>query len=188
MKEMTDIELFLLVKSKNKEALEVLYDRYIKLLYSFVHKMCPDDQLTKDILQKIFIRLWTTESHYDATRGLFTSWLFTVARNITIDVIRSERKHLLAAIDIDDRVTIKEDDSNNPEMRLLQSLKREEIHKSLKHLSQEQRSIITLTYWKGYTLSETAKLLNIPLGTVKSRLHQALKNLRYHFQQEEEVL
>ncbi|MGV2787158.1 sigma-70 family RNA polymerase sigma factor, partial [Clostridium perfringens] len=158
MKEKHDAELMRLVNGKHRHALEELYDRYIKLVYSFVMKFCNgNEDKTKEIIQLVFLRLWTTNSHYDPAQGSFVNWLLTITRNICIDYLRKEKKHTQhhqeeheefadAANEIEHRVF-----SNNIAMEKFK-------------LPTAQRKLIDLLYWKGYSLSEIAKLEQEPLG------------------------
>lgn len=92
MRDLSDYELMLLVKQKNRMALSILYDRYATLIYSFALKSMKEEFFAKDIVQKVFLRLWTTQSDFNPDKGKFTSWLLTITRNITIDEIRKKRR------------------------------------------------------------------------------------------------
>src|SRR4051794_39925754 len=93
MQNLSDMELMKLVLSKQSFALEQIYDRYAKLVYSFALKSTKDEAASRDIVQLVFTRLWTTERSYDSSKGHFINWLLTITRNITIDLIRKEKKH-----------------------------------------------------------------------------------------------
>jgi RNA polymerase sigma-70 factor (ECF subfamily) len=93
MRDRTDGELMQLVLAKNRAAFEQLYDRYVKLVYSFALKSVKREQAAREIVQHVFTRLWTTESGYDASKGQFVNWLLTITRNMTIDYLRKERRH-----------------------------------------------------------------------------------------------
>lgn len=173
MKDKSDIELYLLVRQKNKDALSELYDRYIHLLYSFLIKMTGDEFVTRDIIQKIFLRLWTTNSEFDGSKGKFISWLLVLSRNIAIDHLRSEQRHRIRTKSLDEEHVFR----HVPET-VERMFEHDDVYQVLNMLSEEQRKLLYLMYWKGYTLNETAKALNIPEGTAKSRLHQILKKLR----------
>nr|WP_312024155.1 sigma-70 family RNA polymerase sigma factor [Bhargavaea beijingensis] len=83
-----------LIKEKKSSALEEIYDRYIKLIYGFTFKfMNGNEESTKEVVQLVFLRLWTTKSGYDSEKGSFVNWILTINRNICIDYIRKERIH-----------------------------------------------------------------------------------------------
>lgn len=179
MKEKNDAELMRLVNEKHRHALEELYDRYIKLVYSFVMKFCNgNEDKTKEITQLVFLRLWTTNSHYDPAQGSFASWLLTITRNICIDYLRKEKKHTQHHPDEHEEIA-------DPADEIERRVNTNNIAMAKNKLPTAQRKLIDLFYWKGYSLSEIAKLEKEPLGTVKSRLHQALKGLRKHLELED---
>jgi len=179
MKENYDAELMILVNEKHGHALEELYDRYIKLVYGFVMKFCNgNEDKTKEIIQLVFLRLWTTNSQYDPAQGSFVNWLLTITRNICIDYHRKEKRHTQHYQEEHEEIA---DFANVIEQRVNTN----DIEIAKNKLPTAQRKLIDLLYWKGYSLSEIAKLEQEPLGTIKSRLHQALKGLRKHLELED---
>ncbi|WP_144549824.1 RNA polymerase sigma factor [Bacillus sp. X1(2014)] len=181
MQNLSDADLMLLIKAKHRPALEELYDRYIKLVYSFVIKSTKDQDKAKVIVQAVFTRVWTTETGYNPEKGQFVNWLLTITRNITIDHHRKEKKDAsLVSIDQDQLEQIPGSHANNPAEILSRKHVREQIQKAYQYLSKNQIELIQWLYWEGYTLSEIAEMKKEPIGTIKSRLHQTLKVLRKH--------
>lgn len=182
----TDGELMKLIRMKRREALEQLYDRYGKLVYSFAMRAAGNEALARDIVQLVFTRLWTTRAEYDAAKGSFVSWLLTVTRNIAIDELRRERRH--SADTPMERVAeqLEAPEAYNPETDLMRKSAASEVAIASRQLTAPQRKLIELLYWKGYTLQQIAEMNGEPLGTVKNRLHQALKTLRRHLQSHRE--
>ncbi|WP_438448359.1 RNA polymerase sigma factor [Gorillibacterium sp. sgz5001074] len=184
MKAMTDAELMKQVMEKHRPALEELYDRYVKLVYSFALKATRNEQMSRDIVQLVFTRLWTTKSGYDPAKGQFVSWLLTIVRNLTVDCIRRERRHAVPeTADIGAWEELAASPDQEPEQVLSRTLVREELREAYSRLSDSQIRLIEQVYWQGYTLSEAAQSSGEPLGTVKSRLHQSLKLLRKYLQE-----
>jgi RNA polymerase sigma factor (sigma-70 family) len=182
MQNKSDAELMRAVLKKQREALEELYDRYIRLVYSFALKATKNEGQARMIVQLVFTRLWTTEKGYDESKGNFVNWILTITRNCMIDEVRREKKHQDQIQwspkrweQVNDR-----DEKNNPESVVLNTEKKERIQNAFKWLSQSQVQLLQLLYWEGYSLSEIAELNKEPLGTIKSRLHQTLKLLRKH--------
>lgn len=167
--------------------MEELYDRYVKLVYSFAIKSLKDEQKARVIVQAVFMRLWTTEKGYDPGKGQFVNWLLTITRNITIDHVRKEKREQAAvAIEPKEWEQIPDAAENDPENIVTRKLAQERIKQSYRFLSQSQAELIHRLYWEGYSLSEIALMRNEPIGTIKSRLHQALKILRSHLVSEKE--
>ncbi|MBW7459337.1 RNA polymerase sigma factor [Paenibacillus sepulcri] len=182
MQNLSDYELMLLIKHKRHSALSVLYDRYSALIYSFAWKALRDEPAARDIVQSVFMRLWTTESEYDPDKGRFTSWLLTITRNITTDWLRRKRREDagLASFLPEELEQIPDTYTASPEDRVERESLKEEIRDAYCHLSKQQIMLLEHFYWQGYSLNELALLYNQPLGTVKNRLHQTLKILRRH--------
>jgi RNA polymerase sigma-70 factor (ECF subfamily) len=180
MKMKTDQELMQLILQKNRLALDEIYDRYVNLIYSFALKFTKGDQeATKDIVQQVFLRLWTTTSHYDSEKGKLANWLLMVTRNISIDHLRKER-HYNQNIVLQDFHEHQADMSAQDVLQLVsKNLMTKEIRRAQNKLTEAQRRLITLLYWEGYTLKEIAEMEKEPIGTIKNRLHQSLKKLHY---------
>lgn len=182
MKRKSDAQLMDLVNRKRHAALEELYDRYIKLVYSFAFKLSnQNEEKTKEMTQLVFLKLWTTNSTYDPTKGSFINWLLTLTRNVCIDYIRKDNLHneKVKNYNPDESMNVA-DPSNTIEEKLI----RDEIACAKSKLSSSQKRLIHLLYWQGYSLAEIARLENEPLGTIKSRLHQSLKQLKKHIEME----
>lgn len=181
MQTRSDADLMQLVMQKHRPALEELYDRHIKLVYSFALKATRNEQQAKVIVQAVFTRLWTTEKGYDTEKGHFINWLLTITRHIAIDHLRKEKRERVV-IPIDDArwEAISDHPVNDPAEVVSRKLIREQVERAYRYLSKSQIELIQSLYWEGYSLSEIAKMRNEPLGTIKSRLHQTLKILRNH--------
>lgn len=180
LKEKLDQELMALVIKKHRPALEELYDRYIKLIYGFIFKFTNgNEEKTKEIVQLVFLKLWTTNSSYNPEKGNFVNWLLTVTRNVCVDYVRKDSIHIRnnKQMGMSQPIDI-EDPNNDIENGLMYS----EITKAKNKLSKPQIRLIDLLYWKGYSLTEIAKIENEPIGTIKSRLHQSLKQLKKYLE------
>jgi RNA polymerase sigma factor (sigma-70 family) len=181
MQNRTDGELMQLVLEKQHAALDELYDRYVKLIYSFAMKSIRDEQTAREIVQMVFTRLWVTEKGYDPKHGRFINWLLTITRNITIDYIRKQRKQeVVVRLEPQEWERITDINAYDPETELARKWMGQEIRNAYRYLTQSQIQLLELLYWKGYTLSEIALRNEEPLGTIKSRLHQCLLILRKH--------
>jgi RNA polymerase sigma factor (sigma-70 family) len=181
MQNRTDGELMKLILEKQHSALDELYDRYVKLVYSFAMKSIQDEQAAREIVQQVFTRLWVTEKGYDAKQGRFINWVLTITRNMTIDYIRKQRKQeVVIRMEPQEWERIADTNANEPETELARKWMGQEIRQAYRYLTQSQIQLLELLYWKGFTLSEIAARNDEPLGTIKSRLHQCLLILRKH--------
>ncbi|MDF2814096.1 MAG: sigma-70 family polymerase sigma factor [Paenibacillus sp.] len=177
----TDVELMQFVRNKQRPALEELYNRYVKLVFSFAMKSTGEEQAAREIVQLVFTRLWTSDTGFDDSKGRFVNWIITITRNITIDHIRMQRRQAFSyPVGPQEWDHTLDSNDNDPESEFFRKWIKKEIQQAYVHLSESQVELINMMYWKGYSLSEIAHLTNEPVGTIKSRLHQCLKVLRRH--------
>jgi RNA polymerase sigma factor (sigma-70 family) len=170
------MELVSLLKSRDQKAFAYLYDHYSGALYSIILQILSDTQLSNDVLQEVFVNIWRKIEIYDASRGRLFTWMLNIARNASIDTLRSKsyqntqkNQSLQEYVDIGRSV---------PSTQL--NVDSIGLKKVLEKLKKEQRVLVELAYFKGYTHEEIAELENIPLGTVKTRIRNALIQLREH--------
>jgi RNA polymerase sigma-70 factor, ECF subfamily len=174
VKKYSEEELVASLQSGNKQAFAYLYDNYAQALGSVIYKMIGERELTQDILQEVFIKIWSNFSNYENTKaGLFT-WMLNLTKNHTIDVLRSKNYKQRKKISGNENYVYNVMD-NDAVTERFDSIG---LHKLVKNLKPEHRILIELVYFNGYTQDEIAKELNIPLGTVKTRIRSALIELR----------
>ncbi|WP_430788714.1 RNA polymerase sigma factor [Virgibacillus flavescens] len=169
-----DVELFNRAQEQDEHALEQLYDRYEKLLFSFSFRMTNNKFLAEEVVQDVFTKIWSKQRNFDESKGKFSSWLLTVTRNATIDMLRKKKE---TPYEIDERDAL-HDLGPSTEDQIEWKEKSEEIREAVTHLTSEQQQIIELFYFKGMSQAKIAEAYNIPLGTVKGRVRLALKHLR----------
>jgi RNA polymerase sigma factor (sigma-70 family) len=187
MRTKNDAELMQLVKQKHRAALEELYDRYVKLVYSFAVKATRDPEKARVIVQAVFTRLWTTETNFHPEKGQFVNWLLMITRNMTIDLLRKEkRERVFTTMEPEAWQQIPDSASRNPVEIVSRNMLHEKIKHAYRFLSESQVELLHRLYWEGYSLSEIARMRDEPIGTIKSRLHQTLKVLRNHLSLEME--
>jgi RNA polymerase sigma factor (sigma-70 family) len=174
VKHITENELVKGLQQKDKTALSYLYDNYSAALYGIVYRILQSEELAEEILQDVFLKIWDKIETYDSSKGKLFTWMLNVARNQAIDKTRSKeisKNHKTKSIDA---VVNKID----REEYIEQKVDGIGIKEILKKLPEEQRFIVEHLYFKGYSQSELAEEYNIPLGTVKTRLRTAMKQLR----------
>lgn len=165
-------ELVSLLKQRDESAFNYLYDNYSGSLYSVILNIVPDRDLANDLLQEVFVKIWRQIETYDNAKGRLFTWMLNVARNASIDAIRSknyqqsQQNRELTENVIDESGSI---ETNTDKIGL---------RKIVQKLKQDYRVLVNLAYFEGYTQDEISKMLNIPLGTVKTRLRSALIQLK----------
>ena len=169
----SEAELVALLQAHNNQAFTYLYDHYCNALYGIISQIINDRDTAKDVLQEVFINIWKKIGTYDTSKGRLFTWMLNVARNAAIDKIRSK------SFQNDLKNQSLPDDVNNlAKLSFVPGTNDSGLKKILGRLKEEYRSLLELSYFQGYTHEEIAKGLNIPLGTVKTRIRSALLQLR----------
>jgi len=174
-----DVELAERLQRRDPQALAALYDRYGRLAYSLIVRVVRDGALAEDLVQETFLRVWNRAQGFDAQRGALGPWLLAVARNRAIDYLRSAGGRERNALELEevDHPSLYTD----MERDILASDKARIIRAALEKLAPNQREVIELAYFEGLTQTEMAERMGQPLGTVKTWVRTALKNLREQF-------
>ncbi len=171
---LSEDELVSRLFKQDRQAFTYLYDNYSAAVYGVIFRIVQDEETAADVAQEAFVKVWSNFSQYDKTKGKLFTWLVNIARNLAIDTTRSKSfKNQTKNLELDKVVSVidtHESTSFNPDQIGLKAL--------LEKLRPEQRDIIDLAYFKGYTQVEIAEELNIPLGTVKTRMRMAIIRLR----------
>jgi RNA polymerase sigma factor (sigma-70 family) len=158
------------LRQKNNDAFTYLYDHYSGALYGVIKQIVVDAELSNDVLQETFVNIWRRIDSYDESKGRLFTWMLNVARNAAIDKTRSkgfqqgQRQVPLDGEMVQPTVRPGVDDYG--------------LKKLIFKLKEEQRQLIDLSYFQGFTHEQIAQALHIPLGTVKTRIRSALTQLR----------
>jgi RNA polymerase sigma-70 factor (ECF subfamily) len=162
------------LRSKDRSALEYLYDHYSGALYGVILRIVRKEEIAEEVLQDVFLKIWDRFANYDAEKGKLFTWLVNIARNQAIDKTRSRE------ISKEQKTSGIENFVNriDNEEFIEQQIEGIGVKDILKDLPEEQRFVVDHLYFKGYTQSELAEEFNIPLGTVKTRLRLAMQQLR----------
>ncbi len=175
--EISEEELVSALVNRDRNSVGILYDKYSSFLYGIIYRIVHSDEIAEDLLQEAFVRIWKNIPAYDSSKAKLVTWMANICRNLAIDKIRSkDYKNSQQNQDIENYVNLIEDNSAgafNPEHIGVKEM--------LQKLPADQRAIIDLVYFKGYTQSDAAKELGIPLGTVKTRIRAAINHLRSIF-------
>jgi RNA polymerase sigma-70 factor (ECF subfamily) len=178
--ELSDAELIGRVAEGEAHALEVLYDRYSRIVLGFAQRIVGDRQLAEELLQEVFFRVWQQAASFSHERGNFGTWLLSITHNLAIDELRKRRRRPQKA-DSEDPETIlaaMADTGTDVEDEVWLGALRTTMVQALGFLPAAQREAIELAYYHGLTQREIADRLGEPLGTIKTRMRLGLQKLR----------
>jgi len=161
----------------DQTAFAELYDRHARLVYSLALRILQDGADAEDIVQEVFAQVWAQAGRYDASRGAVAAWMLTVTRSRAIDKLRAKRARPEAAAEASAAESVV-DLAAAQDLELLSAEQVTRLQRALKELPDSQRTALELAYYEGLTHVEVASRLNEPLGTVKTRIRQAVMKLR----------
>jgi len=159
---------------KDKNAFTYLYDNYSSALFGVINRILQSDEVAEDVLQDAFVKIWKNIDQYNTGKGSLYTWMLNICRNLAIDTLRSKSFR-------------NETQNQNLEDNVYQVDREVDVQPKVDHiglkeevlkLKPEQKVLIDLIYFEGYTQDEVSKELQIPLGTVKTRLRAAVNELR----------
>lgn len=177
---MDDASLLRLIAQSRQDALGELYDRYSRLVYSLALHSLGDPGSAEEVTQDVFLRVWEKAQTYRADQAKVSTWISSIARYRTIDVMRRQNVRVDASsIAWEDAPGdfLKTGDPG-PELQTEQSLEKIRVHQALRTLPEEQRSTLAMAFFQGLSHSEIAAAQQQPLGTVKTRIRLAMQKLR----------
>ena len=171
---MTQEELLPLVLKKDDKAFTILYDMYSKSLFSVIHVLIKNREESEDVLQEVFVKIWKNIDSYNESKGRFYTWILNIARNTSIDKLRSKNFNNSQKNLSSDNFVHLLDDSN----KLNNKIDTIGIQEFVKKLKPKCIRILDLLFFKGYTQQEASEELEMPLGTVKTQNRNCIGDLR----------
>lgn len=178
-KKFDDEALIRLITQGNQNAISELYDRYSRLVYSIALNATDNPSLAEDITQDVFIRIWEKADTYRSDQAKVSTWMTSIARYRTIDLIRRQKarpegnREPWATVE-----ELKPSDPINTETQVDLSLRRQQVRDALAKIPSAQRDALAYAFFGGYSHTEIAEILGEPLGTVKTRIRLAMQKLR----------
>lgn len=160
--------------SKDRQAFEALFEHFAPRLKSYMLRLGAQAASAEDLAQETMVQVWRKASLYDAKKAVPAAWVFRVARNLRIDRLRKKRFH---EVDID-KVDIRSDDSTGNDDRTGDRLDAAQLMPLVDALPDDQKQVVRLAFFEGMSHAEIEQHLQIPLGTVKSRMRLAFGKLR----------
>jgi RNA polymerase sigma-70 factor (ECF subfamily) len=157
-------------------AFELLYDRVAGSVFGVVRRVLRDPAQSEEVAQEVLVEVWRTATRFDLARGSAATWIHTMAHRRAIDRVRASQ----ASHDREQRIAVRDHVPPYDEVadQVETRLEQEQVRKCLGGLTDIQRESVTLAYYGGYTYSQVAGLLDVPLGTVKTRMRDGLIRLR----------
>ncbi|CAM4475650.1 RNA polymerase sigma factor [Paenibacillus typhae] len=173
-----DVQLMQQIRQKDPDALEKLYDRYEQMVYSFAYRIVKDSMAAEEVMQELFMRIWKNPEQYDSAKGKLSTWMFTVTRNIAIDQLRKKStRPPQQSADAEELQQLRDTGAMTEDM-VEMLLAGEQVREALQELSRDQQQVMDLIYYQGLTQQEVAYHVAVPLGTVKSRVRLAMRQLQ----------
>ena len=172
----TPAELLERVAQGDQAAFSDLYDQLAPRVLGLVIRVLKDHSQSEEVTQEIFLEVWQTASRFDPNKGGASTWLLTMAHRRAVDRVRSSQ----SGRDRDTKVGIRDftPDYDNVSETVEIRVEHERVEKALARLTELQRQAVTLAYYGGYSHSEVAAMLSVPIGTVKTRLRDGMIRLR----------
>ena len=176
---LADEDLISLTDGGDAQAFAALYDRHSRVAYSLAYRMMGERQAAEDLVQEAFLKVWRAARSYRVERASVRTWILSILNNRGIDQLRSNASRHRTQ----ERVEAQTPTSQPSEAfaETWRSSQREQVREALRGLPPEQLKVLELAYFSGYTHTEIAELLNLPLGTVKGRMRLGLQKLREYF-------
>ena len=164
-------EIVTLLERGDKKAITLLYDNYADALYGVIKKIIADDNTAQDVLQESFIKIWRYSKKYDSDKAKLFTWLYRIAYNTAIDKVRSQKNKDGKEVQMETSTVYKisADELNQDVL---------DIKKHLGSLDEKYQIVINALFFEGMTQQEASEELDIPLGTIKSRLKIGLRELK----------
>jgi RNA polymerase sigma-70 factor (ECF subfamily) len=187
LRDLADEDLMQLVQRAEAAAFEVVYDRHAGSAFSLAYRMCGKRSLAEDVVQEAFLSIWRSGARYDRGRGSVRTWILGITHHRAIDVLRRgvvQDRHRASDEGLEERFEA-------PERTDLEVARREEaaeVRSALEDLPEEQRRAIELAYFGGFSQSEIAEMLGMPIGTVKGRMRLGLEKMRGRLDPSAEVV
>ncbi len=167
-------ELIVLLKERNESGFHYLYDHYSGALYGIILRIVQSKEYTEEIIQDVFVKIWNSIQQYDSSKGRFYTWMINIARNTAIDYLKSKGfQNELKNQSLPDFVyNSAELSTTNDSSDFIG------FNKVIEGLEVDKQELIDLAYYQGYTQNEISEKLKIPLGTVKTKMRNALMKLK----------
>jgi RNA polymerase sigma-70 factor, ECF subfamily len=183
-----DAFLIKLIADAHTDAIQELYDRYNRLVFSVAFAILGDGSIAEEATLDVFVRVWRGAKTYRPERAKVSTWLIALTRHHAIDLLRWQNSRPdMKSLSLDNFLSQNDPTVPNPEAHLENSLQREHIRAAVAQLPVEQRQVLILAFFRGHTHQQIAEILKQPLGTIKTRIRLAMQKLRQMLSDEDDV-
>jgi len=174
-----EIEIIEGIARKSERSLGDLYDLYGSLCFRIIYRITRDRMLSEELLQNVFIKIWENAESYASRKGSVYSWITAITRNLAIDKIRSKeyRDGLQKSEASEDVAGYDSPADRNGLQSILLDETAERVTKAMNQIPPEQKLVIEMSFFEGMTHTEISEALELPLGTIKTRMRQGLIKL-----------
>lgn len=186
LRRLADEELMELVAGNDADAFEVVLERHTDAAFALAYRICGRRSVAEDIAQEAFLAVWRSGARYDRARGSVRTWTLGIVHNRAVDALRRSNVHERRRIS-DEGIEETLEAAERTEAQAVENATSREIRGALGELPSEQRRVIELAYFGGFTHVEIASMLGAPVGTVKGRMRLGLRKLRDQLQDWETV-
>jgi RNA polymerase sigma-70 factor, ECF subfamily len=177
IRNLADEEVMALVQEGSSRAFELVYDRHGGAAFSLAYRMVPNRVTAEDITQEAFLSIWRSRERYEPTRGSVRTWMLGIVHNRAIDALRRNVVHdrrRASAEGIEER----EEAPGRTDVEVARLQEARNVRDAMKQLPDEQSRVLELAYFGGFSHSQIADMLEMPIGTVKGRMRLGLEKLR----------
>jgi RNA polymerase sigma-70 factor (ECF subfamily) len=173
---LTQDQLLSLVAQGDQAAFAKLYDQMAPRVLGLVRRLLRDHAQSEEVTQEIFLEIWQNATRYDSSKGGASTWIMTMSHRRAVDRVRASQ----SSRDRDTKIGIRDYDADydNVSETVQTRIEHERVEKAMQRLTELQRQAVSLAYYGGYSHSEVANLLSVPIGTVKTRLRDGMIRLR----------
>jgi RNA polymerase sigma-70 factor (ECF subfamily) len=186
-RDLADEDLMQLVQRAEASAFEVVYDRHAGAAFSLAYRMCGARPLAEEVVQEAFLSIWRSGGRYDRSRGSVRTWILGITHHRAIDALRRgvvQDRHRASDEGIEERFEA----GDRTDVEVARREEAAEIRSALEILPPDQRRAIELAYYGGFTQSEIAQMLSVPIGTVKGRMRLGMEKMRGKLESSTEAL
>src|SRR5437588_9000200 len=181
LRRLADEDLMQLVAGNDAEAFEVVLERHADAAFALAYRMCGRQAIAEDVTQEAFLAIWRGGARYDRTRASVRTWVLGIVHHRAVDALRRHDVHARRRAG-DAGLEESLEASERTDLQALDNEAARELRDALEELPREQRRVIELAYFGGFTHVEIASMLEEPIGTVKGRMRLGLRKLRDHLE------